>query len=96
MIQNYLTLTFRHLHRNGRYLLINVLGLGFALGFCILAYLNYEFANTYDHWHRDASRIVRAEMVKASNGEPYGVCPGALGSAALADLSGVEAMTRYD
>ena len=96
MIQNYLTLTLRHLRHNGRYLLINVLGLGFALGFCILAYLNYEFANTYDHWHRDASRIVRAEMVKASNGEPYGACPGALGTAALADLSGVEAMTRYD
>lgn len=96
MIQNYLLLTLRHLRRNGRYLAINVLGLGFALGFCILAYLNYRFANTFDHWHRDAERIARVQMVKASNGEPFGVCPGALGPAALADLSSVEAMTRYD
>ncbi len=96
MIQNYFTLTLRHLSRNGRYLIINVLGLGIALGFCILAYLNYEFANTYDHWHRDADRIVRAEMVKASNGETYGVCPSALGPAAAADLPGVEAQCRYD
>jgi putative ABC transport system permease protein len=96
MIQNYLLLTLRHLRRNARYLTINVLGLGFALGFCILAYLNYRFAHTFDHWHRDADRIARVQMVKASNGEAYGVCPGALGPAALADLSGVEAMTRYD
>ena len=95
MLSNYFKLTVRHLQRNGRYLLINVLGLGFALGFCILAYLNYQFANTYDHWHRDADRIVRAELVKA-NGEPYGICPSALGPAAVGDLSGVEAQCRYD
>ncbi len=95
MLPNYIKLTLRHLQRNGRYLLINVLGLGFALGFCILAYLNYQFAHTYDHWHRDANRIVRVELVKA-NGEPYGICPAALGPAAAADLSGVEAQCRYD
>jgi ABC-type antimicrobial peptide transport system permease subunit len=96
MLQNYLSIAIRHLRRNARYLLINVVGLGLALGFCVLAYLNYQFANTFDHWHRDAARIVRVEMVKASNGEPFGACPGALGEAARNDLSGVEAMTRYD
>ncbi len=96
MLQNYLTLTLRHLRRNGRYLLINVLGLGFALGFCILSYLNYQFANTYDHWHRDADRIVRTEIIKASNGEPYGVCPSALGPLAAAQLAGVTDQCRYD
>lgn len=85
MLSNYLKLPLR---RNGRYLAINVLGLGCALGFCILAYLNYEFANMYDYWHRDAGRIVRVESIKSSNGEPYGVCPAALGPAAVADLAG--------
>lgn len=96
MISSYLTIALRNLRRNGRYLIINVLGLGIALGFCILAYLNYQFANTYDHWHRDANRIVRVEVVKASNGELYGVCPSAIGPAAAADLPGVEAQCRYD
>lgn len=96
MLQNYLLLTLRHLRRNARYLTINVLGLGIALGFGILAYLNYQFANTFDHWHRDAGRIVRVEMIKASNNEPYGVCPSALGPAAAAELPGVEAQCRYD
>ena len=48
MLNNYFKLPLRHLQRNGRYLLINVLGLGCALGFRILAYLNYEFAHQYD------------------------------------------------
>ncbi len=96
MLSSYLTIAFRNLRRNSNYLIINVLGLGAALGFCILSYLNYQFAHTYDHWHRDADRIVRAEVVKASNGETYGICPSALGPAVVADLSEVEAQCRYD
>ncbi len=96
MLSHYLTLAIRQLRRNGRYLLINVLGLGVALGFCILAYLNYEFANSYDHWHRDADRIVRVEVIKSANSEPYGVCPAALGPLAAAELPGVAAQCRYD
>jgi putative ABC transport system permease protein len=96
MLFNYFTIAWRQLRRNGRFLLINTAGLGIALGFCILAYLNHRFANTFDHWHRDADRIVRVEMVKAANGLVYGVCPGALGPAAKADISAVEDMTRYD
>lgn len=96
MLANNLKLAFRNLRRNSRYLLINVLGLGFALGFCILAYLNYQFANTYDHWHRDADRIVRVELIKASNQEPYGMCPAALGPAATMEIPGIESQCRYD
>jgi putative ABC transport system permease protein len=96
MLGSYFTIAFRNLRRNGRYLVINVLGLGVALGFCILAYLNHRFANSYDHWHRDVNRIVRVEVVKASNKELYGICPSALGPAAAADLPGIEAQCRYD
>lgn len=96
MLTNNLKLAFRNLRRNSRYLLINVLGLGFALGFCILAYQNYRFANSFDHWHRDADRIVRVELIKASNQEPYGVCPAALGPAAAMEIPGIESQCRYD
>ncbi|MEI6411363.1 MAG: FtsX-like permease family protein [Bacteroidota bacterium] len=96
MIKSYFTIAFRNLRRNGRYLVINVAGLGIALAFCILAYLNKRFADSYDTWHRDAARIVRVETVKATTKERYGVCPAALGPAAAADLHGVEAMCRLD
>lgn len=96
MFQHYLALALRNLQRNRRYVLINVLGLGTALGFCILSYLNYRFANTFDVWHSDAGRIVRVETVKASNHLLYGVCPAAIGPAAAADLPAVESACRYD
>lgn len=96
MLTNYFKLALRHLQRNRRYLIINVLGLGFALGFCVLCYLNYQFANTYDHWHRDADRIVRVETIKGSTADRYGICPAPLGPAAVAQLTGVEAQCRYD
>jgi putative ABC transport system permease protein len=96
MFSNYIKLTLRHLQRNGRYLLINVLGLGFALGFGILAYLNYNFSNTFDAQHRDAARIVRVEVLKESSSERYGMCPALLGPVAVGQLTGVESQCRYD
>lgn len=96
MLYHQFILALRNLRRNGRYLIINVLGLGIALGFCILGWLNYRFANTFDHWHHDADRVMRVEMVKASNKEVYGICPAALGPKIIADVPGVEAMCRYD
>jgi putative ABC transport system permease protein len=96
MFYNYFTTAIRNLRRNLRYLLINVLGLGVALGFCILSWFNYDFATTFDRQHRDGERIVRVEMVKASTGEPFGWCPSPLAPKALAEISGIEDMTRYD
>jgi putative ABC transport system permease protein len=96
MFYNYFTTAFRNLRRNLRYLLINVLGMGVALGFCILSWFNYDFATTFDRQHRDGERIVRVELLKASTGEPFGWCPGPLAPKALAEISGIEDMTRYD
>jgi putative ABC transport system permease protein len=96
MLYHHLLLSIRHLSRNRRYLLINVLGLGAALGFAILAYLNHQFSTTFDSWHRDADRIVRAEIIKESNKEAYGYCPSALGPVAAANISAIEAQCRLD
>ena len=96
MLLNYITLAFRNLRQNSRYFIINVLGLGIALAFGILAWLNHRFANTFDIQHRDVERIVRVELIKQSNNEVYGVCPAALGPAAVDNIPAVEAMCRYD
>ena len=96
MLYHQFILALRNLRRNGRYLIINVLGLGIALGFCILGWLNYRFANTFDHWHHEAERVVRVKMIKASNNDQYGFCPAALGPKVAADVPGVAAACRYD
>ena len=96
MIQNYLKLALRHLRRNGRYVLINVAGLGVALTFCIFAFENYQFAQSFDSWHPAKERVFRVETYKNSNHLLHGVCPATLPSQAVAEIPDVEAATRID
>lgn len=96
MLHSYLTIALRHLRRNGRYALINVLGLGIALAFCILAFTQYRFAHSFDSWHRDQGRIFRVEVYKATNHLLHGTCPATLAEAAPTGIPGVEAATRLD
>jgi putative ABC transport system permease protein len=95
MFSNYTKLALRHLSRNWRYLTINVLGLGFALGFCVLSFLNYRFAHSYNHWHRDSGRVFRVTTVKETNHDNYAVCPAALAEA-VGNRPELEAVCRYD
>lgn len=96
MIQSYFKIALRHLRRNGRYALINVLGLGAALAFCILSFTNYRYAHSYDQWHHDKERIFRVEVYKATNHLLHGTCPATLAQAAPAEIPAVEAATRID
>lgn len=95
MFRNYLRITIRNLKRNFRYVIINVLGLSIGVGFGILAFLNYQYAHTFDTWHRNYARIVRIESVKADNKALYGTCPSPLATDAQ-QLSGVETALRFE
>ncbi len=57
MIQNYFKIAFRHIIRNKSYLLINVIGLGLAFACCIIAFVNYQFANQADSFHEKEDQI---------------------------------------
>lgn len=96
MLNNYLKIALRHLRRNGRYMFINVLGLGIALAFCILAFLQTRFAYTFDTWHQDKDRIFRVEVYKATNHVLHGTCPATLTELAPGEIPGVAAATRID
>ncbi|MEO6037868.1 MAG: ABC transporter permease, partial [Saprospiraceae bacterium] len=96
MLNSYLKLALRNLRRNGCYLIINVLGLGVALAFCILSFTQARFATSFDRWHPAAERIFRVETFKTSNHLLHGTCPASLTEAAAREIPGVEAATRID
>jgi len=96
MLSNYFKLASRNLRRNGRYLLINVLGLGVALAFCILSFTQVRFANSFDEWHPEAAHIFRVETYKTSNHLLHGTCPASLPEVAVREIPGLEAATRLD
>jgi len=96
MIYNYLKIALRRLRRDARYMVINVLGLGVALAFCILSFTNYRYAHSFDQWHSGSDKIFRVEVYKSSNHILHGTCPASLTPIATSHIPGIEAATRID
>ncbi len=59
MLWNYLKVAYRNLLRHPLYAAINVVGLGIAISFCLLAFLYVRYEWTYDGFHENADRIYR-------------------------------------
>ncbi|MDE2890867.1 MAG: ABC transporter permease [Gemmatimonadota bacterium] len=59
MFWNYLKVAWRNLLRHPLYATINVVGLGIAISFCLLAFLFVRYEWTYDGFHENADRIYR-------------------------------------
>lgn len=59
MFWNYLKVAYRNLLRHPLYAAINVVGLGIAISFCLLAFLYVRYEWTYDGFHENADRIYR-------------------------------------
>lgn len=98
LLYNHLKIAFRKLNKNGKYTLINLLGLalGLSAGLLVLAYTESE--SSYDEMHPDLERLYRVNQTAIWN--PEG---GVMGSTAppLAALlkekyPEVEAVTRIN
>ena len=63
MFWNYLKVAYRNLLRHWLYAAINVVGLGIAISFCLLAFLYVRHEWTYDAFHKNADRIYRVYAV---------------------------------
>ena len=59
MFWNYFKVAYRNLLRHPLYAAINVVGLGIAISFCLLAFLFVRYEWTYDGFHDNADRIYR-------------------------------------
>ena len=95
MLKSYLTVALRSLRRHRAYSFINIAGLAVGMACVLLIFLYVQDERSYDEYHAKKDRIYR--LVTAMHGAAYdGVAkvPGAWGPATLADLPGVEAMTR--
>jgi len=60
MIRNYFNITLRHLKKNKLYAFVNIIGLAIGITSCILIGLYIWHELSYDRFHKNADRIVRA------------------------------------
>ncbi|WP_234573169.1 ABC transporter permease [Rhodohalobacter sp. 614A] len=60
MIKNYIKIALRNLKKNPGYSFINIFGLALGMGICILILLYVQHELSYDKYHENSDRIVRA------------------------------------
>ena len=94
MFWNYLKVAYRNLLRHPLYAAINVVGLGIAIAFCVLAFLYVRHEWTYDAFHENADRIYRVYAVN-DRGRSIGGAPAEL-APALAEAHPDVRIVRID
>lgn len=96
MFPNYLKIAFRVLWRNKIYVVLNVVGLGFAIACCILAYLNFNYRANFDKQHAHTANIYRLNSIRVVDGgkQPWGVVPLPLAQTMEKDIAGTARMAR--
>jgi len=98
MFFNYLKIALRNFFRHKTYVLINLLGMGFALACCIVAFLNLDYKLRFDeHHHEKSASVYRVNTIRETeNGkEDWGLTPLALGAAISEDMTGVNLMRLH-
>ncbi|WP_128546723.1 ABC transporter permease [Larkinella soli] len=96
MLSTYLKVAFRIFWRNKIYVVVNLLGLSFAMACCMLAFLNYQYRAGFDQNHTHTDPIYRVNSLRKVDGglQPWGVVPMPLAQAMLNDLAAVKRMAR--
>lgn len=97
MIKNYLLITIRSLMKNKIFILINVFGMGIAIACCIVAYVNWDFADKWDATQLNAEKIYRVQFWRDFQGkhERFGVTPNPLAVHVRNNFKDVSKAVRY-
>jgi ABC-type antimicrobial peptide transport system permease subunit len=97
MIKRFFLLAFRNFLKNKAFVAINVLGLGTALGCCIVAYMNYRFEADYNTMHVNLNKIYKVNVKQRVNDQlqNHGISPVSLGPAMASEIPGIDFLVRY-
>ena len=98
MLKNYLLITFRNMMKNKLFIFINVFGLAIAIACCVVAYFNFDFNQSFDSYHKNASTVYRVSSMREFQNEVtrFGFVPIALGNAIKENVPEVDEVIRYN
>lgn len=97
MLINYLRITLRNIMKNKLFVFINVLGLGIAIALCIVAWLNWRFAEDWDKAQTNADKIYRIQFWRDLDGrsERFGNAPITMTDHIRQNIADVDDVVRY-
>ncbi len=98
MFKNFFKVTVRSLLKSKFFVLINIIGLGLALACCIIAFLNYDFANSYDEQHENYNELYAISIYRDQAGAkvPYGMVPMPLATNLKNEIPGLKGVSRFE
>lgn len=98
MFKNYLKVALRNLRRNSTYVILNILGLGTALAFCMTAYLNSRFDVEFNQAHASQVNTYRlySLMQAPDDNSPWGYVPENLAENLRDATTGVESVANLE
>ena len=98
MFKNFFKVTLRSLVKSKVFVFINIVGLGLALACCIVAYLNFNFAQTFDKQHENYDELYQVSIYRDQNGAkvPFCFAPMLLGDVIKDEIPSVERVSKFD
>ncbi len=96
MLVTYFKVALRSFRSNKLYTFINVFALSVAMACGIVAYVNYDFAQSYDQFHKNVDDLYVLRSITAiDRGQNHlGITPTPLGPALVKDHPQIESMAR--
>lgn len=97
MLKNFFLITLRSMMKNKLFIFINVIGMGVAIAYCIVAYFAYEFDATFDSVHKNGESIYRISSIREFDGQvtKFGYAPMPLRPVIEQNIKDVSKSTRY-
>jgi putative ABC transport system permease protein len=97
MIKNFLLITLRNMRKNKLFIVINILGMGIAIGCCIVGYFAFEYDDGFDAVHLNRENIYRVSSNRTFNNaiEKFGTVPAPLAGVVMENFKDVDKVTRY-
>lgn len=98
MFKNFLKVTIRSLLKSKVFVFINLIGLGLALACCIVAFLNYNFATSFDKQHQHYDELYEVSIYRDQGGAdvPYGFVPMVLGDVIQDEIPAIQKVSKFE
>ena len=97
--QNDVKIAARNLKKHKTYVVINMMGMGFALACCLVSFLNLDYKLRFDEHHKvEAADVYRVntERVTPQGRENWGLAPEALADVLINEVPGIDKVARLN
>ena len=96
MYKYFFKILFRNLLKYKSYTIINILGMAVGIAAMVWGYQTYQYAFSFDNFHKDRENVYRGLTYKKDADGLQGIFPTAAVESAKSDFAGIKEAVRFD